>query len=86
MCGRLETSIGFPRMDKRFRERPTVGGAQPDRLCFLDDTDSRVMHAGDHKIRQRGPLQLGSGLEQLLLVARDPRLQPLVSWFGRGFS
>ena len=83
--GHLEPSTGFPRIEERLREGPAVGGAQPDRLGFLDDADGRVMHAGDHEIRQRAPLQLGSALEQRFLVLGDSCLQPLISRFDRGF-
>jgi len=85
LCGRLEPSVWLPRMEKRLREGPAIGGAQPDRVRFLNDADGRVMHTGDHEIRQRAPLQLGGALEQRLLVAGDPRLQPLISRLGRGF-
>jgi hypothetical protein len=34
----------------------------------------RAVRAGDHEIRQRAPLQLGSALERPPLIARNPRL------------
>lgn len=86
LCSRLEPSVRFPWMEERLREGPAVGGAQPDRVRFLNDADGRVMHAGDHEIRQRAPLELGGALEQRLLVAGNPRLQPLISRLGNGFS
>ena len=56
LCGRLEPSIRLPRMEERLREGPAVRGTQRGRLGFLDDAHSRVMHTGDHEIRQRAPL------------------------------
>jgi len=32
------------------------------------------VRAGDHEIRERAPLQLGSALERPPLIARNPRL------------
>jgi hypothetical protein len=72
--GCLERGVGLSRIEQRLGERPAVSGAQPDRLRFLDHAHGRLMHAGDHEIRQRAPLQLGGALEQGLLIARDPRL------------
>jgi hypothetical protein len=67
--GGLEPGIRLPRIEERLRECPAVFGTQPDRLSFLDDAHGRVMHAGDHEIRERTPLQLGGALEQCLLIA-----------------
>jgi hypothetical protein len=51
-----------------------------------DHAHGRLIHAGNHEIRQRAPLQLGGALEQRLLIARDARFQLLVSRLRGGFS
>ena len=85
MRGRFEPGVRLPRIEERLGERSAVCGTQADGVVFLDGANSRVMYAGDHKIRQCAPLQLGGSLEQRLLIAGDPRLQPLVSRLGLGF-
>jgi hypothetical protein len=57
--GSLESSVRLSRIEECLGEHPALLGVQTDRPHFLDGAHGGIMHAGDHEIRERAPLQLG---------------------------
>src|ERR1700760_689291 len=72
-------------MEQRFGKREAVCCGQADHLKLGDSLDRRLVHARDHEVGKRPPLQLSSTLKESLLLAGDARLQPLAARPCRGF-
>ena len=54
-----------------------IANGQFKLVMLLDGPPRRVLHAGQHEIREAPALQGGRPLNQILLLSRDPGLEAL---------
>lgn len=83
-CCSLQTRRRFSRIEDRLCKSSTLLLGESDYLHLIDRANRRFMHACYDEISERATLKLSRAHEQVLLIGRNPGLEPLTA-STRGF-